>query len=540
MKNDASTIKYFLYARKSTESEDRQVLSIQSQIDELQKIAKQEGFLVVHIFQESRSAKTLDRPIFKEMLERIMKGEANGILCWKLDRLARNMVDGGGVINMLQMNAIRHIRSFERSYYPTDNVLLMAVEFGMANQYSRDLAVNVTRGMRRKAEMGWYPVQPPLGYLNSKTKGKGNNDISKDSERFDLVKKIWDLILTGKYSALSVLNMATNEWGLRGRKGHKVAQSNFYYNLTNPFYYGKFEWPRGSGNWYQGAHEPMITESEYDRAQIILGRKGKPRNKVHNFAFTGAIRCGECGMSITAEQRRKVQKNGTIHLYIHYHCTKRGKIKCEQGIVQEKEIIDQTLQELDKLVIPKEFHIWALKWLEKEQAGEVGSREKILSSQRKAYDEVVQKIDSYIEMRARLELTESEFKEKKVVALKEKERLNALINDTDHRITRWANKMGDAFSFVLTAKDDFENGTLEKRREMFLSFGSDSVLKDKKLFVNLEKTLLPVKELAGEVREIHGRFGPQKKLMTQGQFEETYSKSPTVSAQQDSNLRPFA
>ena len=90
------------------------------------------------------------------MIDRIGRGEASGILCWKLDRLARNFIDGGQVIEMIQRGVVQHIRSFERSYYPEDNVLVMAVELGMANQFSRDLAVNVKRGLRAKAQMGWY------------------------------------------------------------------------------------------------------------------------------------------------------------------------------------------------------------------------------------------------------------------------------------------------------------------------------------------------------------------------------------------------
>ena len=200
MAKSPTSTKYILYARKSTESEDRQVLSIESQIHELKVLAEREGLQIVRIMQESRSAKQLGRPVFAEMIERIGRGEASGILCWKLDRLARNFIDGGQIIEMIQSGVLQHIRSFERSYYPEDNVLLMAVELGMANQFSRDLAVNVKRGLRTKAQMGWYPVQPPLGYMNSKTNEKGSNTILVDPERFRLVRKLWDLMLTGEYT----------------------------------------------------------------------------------------------------------------------------------------------------------------------------------------------------------------------------------------------------------------------------------------------------------------------------------------------------
>src|SRR5215204_5117352 len=106
MKPEKKTNRYILYARKSTDSEDRQVLSIDSQISELRAIAAREGLEIVAILQESRSAKEPGRPVFAEMNERITRGEANGILCWKLDRLARNFIDGGRIIEALQRGVI--------------------------------------------------------------------------------------------------------------------------------------------------------------------------------------------------------------------------------------------------------------------------------------------------------------------------------------------------------------------------------------------------------------------------------------------------
>jgi DNA invertase Pin-like site-specific DNA recombinase len=206
-------IKYFLYARKSSEAEDRQAASIDAQKDELMKIAKDQGLHILDILEESQSAKKPGRKVFNSMLERIYKGEANGILCWKLDRLARNPVDGGQISWMLQQSAVSQIVTFGRTYYPTDNVLMMQVELGMANQFIRDLSVNVKRGLQKKVRDGWMPSGAPIGYLNTPNKQKGYKTLEKDPERFPLVRRLFDLALTGNYS---IIDGSANKLGGTG------------------------------------------------------------------------------------------------------------------------------------------------------------------------------------------------------------------------------------------------------------------------------------------------------------------------------------
>lgn len=221
-------IKYFLYARKSSESEDRQVASIESQIEVLTEIAKREGLEIVDIISESKSAKAPGRPEFNKMIQGIYRGEAQGIICWKLDRLARNPVDGGQIMWMLQQGIIKHIKTHERSYYPTDNILTMSVEFGMANQFIRDLSENTKRGLRAKAERGWYPAPPPLGYLPHPLKRKGEKEIIKDRERFNLVRKMFDLMLTGIYTTPHSHRTMGIKKSKRKENCQKHYLSNFY------------------------------------------------------------------------------------------------------------------------------------------------------------------------------------------------------------------------------------------------------------------------------------------------------------------------
>jgi site-specific DNA recombinase len=527
MKQNGTTTKYFLYARKSSESEDRQVASIDSQIENMKQDAEREHLAIIDVLSEAQSAKAPGRPVFSRMIERIRRGEAQGVICWKLDRLARNPVDGGQVSWMLQQGLITHIRTHERDYYSTDNVLMMSVEFGMANQYVRDLSASVKRGLTDKAKRGWYPVQPPLGYLNDRTPAKGQRTIMKDPERFAVVRKIFDHMLAGAYTAPRVLQIATNQWALRTRRGRKLSESNIYDLLGNPFYYGMFEFPRGSGLWYRGAHEPMITPEEYDGIQVLLGRKGRPRSKGHNFAFTGTMQCVECGAAVTAEEKFKYPKNGKIHHYIYYHCTKRKKPDCTEPSLEEKGLLSQITEIVDRFMIPPEFQAYALKWFRNEHEKETESQKAVFASRHQAYNACVQKLDKLIDMRAAEEITEDEFVRKRAEVVKEKARYQGVLNDSADGSPRVAE---DMLTFIRDVKDRLDHGTPEQRREILLALGSNHQLGSRKLALELQKPLIPMGKAASEVREIHRRFEPRKNRMTQRDFEAIYARTPVVSA----------
>ena len=528
MKTENNKIKYFLYARKSSESEDRQVASIDSQINELNKIAKRGGLRIIEILSEAQSAKGPGRPVFNKMIERINNGEAQGIICWKLDRLARNPVDGGSISWMLQQGTIKHIQTNERSYYPTDNVLMMAVELGMANQFIRDLSQNTKRGLRNKAERGWYPGPAPVGYQNSPLKRKGEKEITKDPERFDLIKKMFNLMLKGYFKPPRILEIATMDWGFRMLNGKPMARSTIYRILTDSFYCGKFEYPEGSGNWYQGGHEAMITEDDYDKIQILLGRKGKPRSKTHNFAFTGIIRCGECGTIVTAENKVKIQKNGNIHRYTYYHCTKRRNPNCSQKSIEEKELNKQIMKILDEIEIPESFYNWAMEELRLEVKEESKDRNKILANQQKHYNDYVKEIDGLIGMRARNELDEENYKRRMDFLSKEKDRLQELLSDTNYRVDKWIDKTNQVFSFARDAKRIFETGTLEDKKGILANLGSNPVLKDKKLSILIEKPLVCIKKAVPEVRRINELVRTSQKGQNKRELAEIYSESPIL------------
>jgi DNA invertase Pin-like site-specific DNA recombinase len=228
-------MRFIIYCRKSTDTEDKQLLSLESQEHELLQIAQSQGLNVVKTFQESMSAKEPGRPVFNQMMAMIMAGQADAILCWKIDRLTRNPVDGGQIQWLLQKGNIQLIQTFEKTYLPHDNVLIMSIEQAMASQYIRELSVNVKRGNRAKLERGEWPGPAPYGYLND----KAAKTIVLDHTLAPYVKEIFTLYATGSYSLKDVAKLLY-ERGLRTKQGNKVFTSQ----VQN-------EQPRPKGTGYQ-------------------------------------------------------------------------------------------------------------------------------------------------------------------------------------------------------------------------------------------------------------------------------------------------
>ena len=535
MQQDTQKIKYLLYARKSSEAEDRQVASIDSQIKELTDLAKKEKLDIIGILSESQSAKAPGRPIFNQMIQKVYNGEATGILCWKLDRLARNPVDGGNISWMLQQGVIKHIRAYDRSYLPTDNVLMMSVEFGMANQFIRDLSSNTKRGLRNKAEKGIMPGHAPVGYLNNKYKEKGAKDIIIDPDRFDLVKRLWEMLLTGKYPIKKLYEIATNEWGLTIKDRGSMSRSKFYDIFTNPFYYGHFYY--GGKLHTNGQHKSMITKEQFDLAQQIMGIRSKSPFRSHDFAYTCLIKCGECGASITAEAKIKRQKNGNVHYYTYYRCTKRLNSHCTQKTIRLENLEMQILSILKDIQIPAEFYDWAMDCIKQDNEKEAENRNKVLKNQQREYNDCVKEIDGLISMRAKGEIDEENYKRKMDFLLNEKTRLHALLHNTDNQINEGVKRIEKAFEFAKNAKFNFEKGTLEDRRRVLAELGSNLLLKDRKLSVSIEKPLIFVGQAAPVARQLKSQLEPVETDENRAKLFELYSKNAFLGGRSDLNRR---
>jgi site-specific DNA recombinase len=520
MKNVDPDIGYFIYARKSSESEERQVTSIDAQVELLESIAKQMGFKIVDILTESKSAKnTGERPVFDEMIKRIKKGEAKGILCWKLNRLARNAVDGGMIMDLLQKTQLLHIyQAAGSSYTPEDNVLSMYVEFGMANQFIKELSVDVKRGLKKKAELGWCPYQPPFGYKNAGAI-KGQKTITKNDDAFKVMRSALKEYLTGQISIAALHRKVISDWSKTDKIGKPISLSTFTLNFSNSFYYGDFEYPKGSGIYYKGKHEPMISKSEFDLIQRMLGTKNPVKTQQYDFTFKGPIKCGVCGCSITAEHKLKRTKSGKTHTYIYYHCTGNrvdpttGLLCKQKGIsIQENNLQEQISEYIKQITLPKEFITWALNIIKEEHQDIIHEQEKKQNELNRQLQRLEDEYNGYMKMRASNEITEDEFKEKRSVFLLKKQTvMDELALWADDK-NNWYENLENVFNFSENIHRLFLNGTDLQKKEIVFALGSNLTVIDKKLFISLTKPLLWVSELSEMVNSIMSTIEPKNPL----------------------------
>ncbi len=309
--------KYLIYARKSSESEERQMLSIESQLNELKDIAKKSNLKIIDIITESKSAKEPGRKLFNQMIERIQNNEANSLLVWNPDRLSRNSVDAGYLIHLLDKGILKEIKTQYQAFTNTPNdKFLLQILWGQAKLENDNKGINVIRGMKTKAEKGWYPFPALNGYLNTPELQKGFKIIIKDPKRFHMIRKLWDLMLTGIYTVPQALKILNEEWGYRDRHGKPVSRSCLYILLSNPFYYGYFNY---KGKLYQGKHEPMITKEEFDKVQKLIHRPNVPHPHKHSFLYKDLLSCGTCNFSITAYKKTKIYKRtNRVKDYTYY------------------------------------------------------------------------------------------------------------------------------------------------------------------------------------------------------------------------------
>ena len=463
-------MRYFIYARKSTDDEDRQILSIEAQLVELRQYAERENLTVLKELIEAKTAKKPGRVIFNDMLSRIQRHQADGILAWHPDRLARNSVDGGKIIYLIDRGVIKDLR------FPTyrfdsnaQGKFMLSIAFGQSKYYIDALSENIKRGIRLKLSKGIWPQWAPIGYLNDRT----TRTIIKDEGKAPFIKKVFELYATGKYSLGEIRDKITS-LGLTGYKGKPLSISQYQHTLKNPIYYGVF---RYNGEVYEGTHEPIITKKLFEKCQDVMKKRSKPKKAKNKFIFRAFMRCGECGRMITAE----IQKGHT-----YYRCTKR-LTNCSQKYVREEALQKQIRGIFQKVSLCDDWTKKILQELEKDKAHDVQSSRPHQQNLERKTNDIDGKINRLIDIYLDGNITLEEYKLKKEQFINKKKDLQERLRDFADGDNNWFEPAKELVTLLNRAGCAAREGNLESQKEFLEKIGSNFILKERRLNFSTEK-----------------------------------------------------
>ncbi len=542
-------LRYFIYCRKSSEEASEQIMSLPAQEAELLRYAGIRNLDVVEVLKEAQTAFKKGRPIFSEMLRRISNGEANAVLSWQPNRIARNSSDGGEFITLMDENKLLELCTPGKSYSnSSDDKFILNIEFSMAKKDSDDKSENVKRGNRHKFfEKGqWIGMAKP-GYVNLLHPATKEKYIGVDLDRFNLIDKAIRLILSGSKTPMEALNTLNVEWGYRTRKtrilGNKpLSKSAFYKLLADPYYMGKMIRSEGET---MGSHKPMLTEEEFNKLQVILGRKGRPHFTSHNFPYKNLLRCGECGGSITCEEKWQIicpkcklkfhkgklteqcpgcstfieeMKNPKLLNYVYYHCTKRVHKNCSQGSITREKLEEQADTLLSKFEISENLKTWAIKHLNELHDFEVQDREKIHQNLLRAKADCISRLDNLVKLKISVGntdgkvLSDDEYNRQRESIQSERESIERQLGQIDERVDRWHELSVKTFEFACYARYQFKHGDVMAKTRIFKALGSNLTILNKKLLVDGEKSWFLIEKGKQKILKDMSALEPNKKI----------------------------
>ena len=473
--------KFFLYARKSTDVEDKQILSIEAQLQELRDFAKRENLSIAEEFIEKQSAKIPGRPIFNQMLERIEKGEADSILSWHPDRLARNSIDGGRIIYLLDTNKLANLKfpSFWFESTPQGKFMLN-IAFGQSKYYVDSLSENTKRGLRQKVRRGEYPGLTPVGYINDSR----NKTIVLDKKVAPIIREAFVLYANNSATMESIGEYFERNQ-LVAKNGKRIHRTRAHSILSNPFYYGNF---RFNGELHEGKHEPIVPKKLWDKAQEVMKERERPRHKdaPEPQAYCGLISCASCGMMITGEYKMKTQKNSTQHFYTYYHCTKkRRNMKCPEPCIRQESLDAQLSSLLSKVSMPRDWAEYLFGRLEQDKIDSAQSISAFVSLNEKKIKDITTRLQRLLDGYLDQDIDNEVYRAEKAKLLSKKKSLEEEISRSQNSGNRWLEPMQkwiiDAQNIEKIALDSDLFAKKVKAKEIF---GSNLLLHKKILRVS--------------------------------------------------------
>ena len=469
---------HVIYARKSTESDDRQVLSIDSQVQELKLLALRRGLEVTEILTEARSAKAPGRIVFGQLMNRIAKGEVGAVLCWKMDRLARNHFDTGQILQSLADGKLPRVITPEREYTADGNDrFLGGFELGMSTKFIDDLRQNVRRGNRARFQRGWPNYRPPIGYLEDRS--GPTTVVVKDPERFPIVRQMWDELLSGRMNPMEITRWATRV-GLRTRKtarlGGKPLTFQYIYRLfSNPFYMGLIRLK--SGETHQGAYPPMVTPAEFEDAQVVRGFTGRTHQVRHVFAYAGMLKCGKCGKTLVPEEH--VKRSGKR--FVYYRCRGRTEGKpCPNPCLPETVLERQLEADLERVTLAPEAVKWILENIRAKLAATDAGQAAQRSALEKALNDSQRESDVLVTLKLRDQVDDATFERRRLGLLDQQARLRLQLDQPAPAPDALLARLRGVLNFSASLPRAFREGDAVRRRQIFHAVCANPTVRDRK------------------------------------------------------------
>lgn len=561
--------KYYAYVRKSSEAKERQALSIPRQKRE---IRERFGDLEIEFVEEERSAfKTNNRPEFSAMLERMAEERKVGLIAWHPDRLSRNEIDAARITDMVGKGVIDDLRFCAYTFENTpEGIMMLQFVLNQSQYESAKKSQAVKAGLLEKARLGHPPYPAIVGYKNTLHLEKGTKKWVKDPQRFEKVRTLWDLMLTGKYTPAQLTKVADEELGLTTRKrksigGKPVSRSGMYRLFEDRTYTGMFEYPRNSGEWHQGKFPPLISEREYQTVQRRLNQSFLPKRSLRSFRFRGLFKCGQCHAGITAERKRRIRcgqckmkfsclnrnscprcglavtkMNRSAYEYVFYRCTRaKPGIRCRQPSVEEKKLWRQIRDLYCSFGIPDEFMSWARAELKKTHHLEVMNRKRRLQETTRKLGKLQTQREQLIQLRLSDELTPQEFAEAKDSLNKEIGKLESRLKEKQE-----CPESNGTMRLLTIGNSGLLNFELDRLDNIGLEIselveeGSKPILMDKKAIFSLTKQAKALQRLSAVLGSIHKGFETRKSRLTEAQIHRAYSLNAVVLREWDDLRNP--
>lgn len=541
-KNFYKNLKIANYNRKSSEAEDRQVLSIDSQKYEAEKLKDSFGIKDMVSYEDSKSAKTAGiRNEYSNMIQDLKDGKRNAIICWKPDRLARNMDEGGEIIDLLQRGVIEAIITPSKIYTPSEPSWSLLLEFGMANQFSRDLSVNVKRGQSKKARMGIPHGLATIGFINDRTEEKGNRKWIVDEVRFSLIKEIFNLYLSGNYSGGQMYDWAIKA-GLttpkhKRRGGNPITHSRIYTILKDPIYAGFF-YQRDERYDLDKNLPRIITEEQHYKILRMLSGRNMPKTQTHEstygsfikslngesigsdfkyqviceckhkFSYTNKTHCPKCKKEVVLINNPKY-----LEYEYYYNVTLKKGNKWSVKYISQNEITNFLLDFTDKFTLSPALAEWSRKYICELHDSEVESNLVVAENQRERMKQLEKKKESFRSLLAdgKIESQEYEHDIKKI---------NLEIENIKEKSQKQSNWLVEAENIIylgLEMREIIQNGTIQSKREVLSKLGSNLLWDEEELFISNTKPIQLLIDGLLWAKEKNPKFEPRNIVDTSDQ-----------------------